>query len=330
MKKIWSLALPIIVLALILQNAAFAAAISGTGCVTGGDCVALNASQIIDSGGVYYFNSFTLPAGATIIVAGVDGGVTTGNGGSVRIYAKTDANISGSISAGGYGNAYSGTAGEGGYRGGPYSGGNYGGYGGGFVQIGADTIRLSGQISAPGFIGNGEAGGGSGGTIRLFARRLVFNGTITANGGAGADLKGGGGAAGSVVIVPLEVAYLAGQINVYAGAGTSSMCNLVNNGGRTGGGSGQAGGAGGPSDPCWGVTGGGGAGSGGDGSMPTAGIANPDRNVKIFNSVAVPGFSLVSSGSPAGLLDLYNTPSSSAFASMAVTTRPENLIVSSR
>ncbi|HQT45518.1 MAG TPA: hypothetical protein PLO51_06060, partial [Candidatus Micrarchaeota archaeon] len=57
---------------------------------------------------------------------------------------------------------------------------------------------------------------------------------------------------------------------------------------------------------------------------------NPDRNVKIFNSVAAPGFSLGSSGSPAGLLDLYNTPYSSLFSSMSVTDRPQNLLVEVR
>ncbi|HQT45307.1 MAG TPA: hypothetical protein PLO51_04965, partial [Candidatus Micrarchaeota archaeon] len=46
----------------------FAAALSGTGCATGGDCVVW-ANQTIDSGTSYYFNSLVINPGVAVNVS---------------------------------------------------------------------------------------------------------------------------------------------------------------------------------------------------------------------------------------------------------------------
>ena len=305
---------------IVLQCLAFPAALAGTGCTAGGDC-AVNASQTIDSGASYYFNSLVINQGVVVSVAYSAGTA----GGTVKFYVANDANISGAISAngttaltglgssnpdgGGYGggaDTSSGTApGGGGGSGGVGGSGNGvsdGGSGGGFIQIYAKKINIpsTGLLSVNGGTGTSSGyatnggGGGSGGTIRLIADRITFSGTLSGTGGNapyGGASSGGGGAGGSLLFMPLSMStFSAGAMNF--------------NGGSS-------------------FNGGAGAGSGGPGgsSAGNGGIANPNRNIKIYNSIIPPGstFAITSSGIAAGLLDLYNTPNNAAFSGLSIT-----------
>ncbi|MFA5106049.1 MAG: hypothetical protein WC506_03750 [Candidatus Micrarchaeia archaeon] len=282
----------------------FAAALSGTGCTTGGDCV-VSATQTIDSGTAYYFNSLVINSGATVNVASSGSGA----GGTVKFYVAGDANISGSIAADGLNSGGTSNPDGGGY--GSYSGGS----GGGVIWIYARALNFNGAMSVRGgdgfSVGSGSItayGGGSGGTVRLVSNSLNYNGTISANGGNGGSA--GGGAGGSVVILPLSVATLSSG-SISASGGTSTA--------QAGGGSGQKGGDGtGQGVNFFSY---GGAGSGGSNIVyqSAGGIANSNRNIKIYNSYVPAGsaFSITSSGSVAGLASLYFTQYSSKFSGLS-------------
>ncbi len=293
---------------LLFPQYCFAAALSGTGCTTDGDCV-VSASQTIDHNGIYYFNSLTINSGVVVAV-NYTSSVNKG-GGSVRFYVANDANISGSITAlGGTGpNGYS------------LDGGGYGcwvgacGAGGGVIIIKAKNIRIAstGVLNAA---GNASAsyGGGSGGTIKLYGGMIDFRGSLIASGGSGGS-GNGGGAGGSLVFMPFSVSYLkSGTMNF--NGGTSS------GGGGTGGGSGRSGGNGSSA---------GGGGSGGNDAGTGGGIANSSRNIKIYNSFVPAGstFSITSTGSTSGLMDAYLTSNSSKFTSLTETYMNETILVSS-
>ncbi len=296
-----------------LQSLAFSAALSGAGCTTGGNCV-VNATQTIDTGGSYYFNSLVINPGVTITMASPGNGA----GGTVRFYVAGDANISGTIEA-----SASTT-----YGGSNPDGGGYGAYlggaGGAMIAVYASTINFNGAINAKASNGWSTGGGviavyggGSGGTVRLVARKLNCAGTINVNGGpsgTGSD-SAGGGAGGSVIIDPLSISKIySGSISANGGA------SAYGNGGGAGGSGGTGKGAG--TNIYWY----GGAGSGGaGGNSNSPGVANPGRDIKIYNSIIPAGstFSVSSTGSTAGLLDLYNSPSASAYSGLAVTQRAE-------
>ncbi|MFA5106304.1 MAG: hypothetical protein WC506_05080 [Candidatus Micrarchaeia archaeon] len=315
----------------------FAAALSGPGCTTGGDCI-VNASQTIDSGGSYYFNSLVIPQSVSLII----GQSVNDAGGTVRFYVAGDANISGAISANavytpGCSDAVPVCGGSnpdgGGYAGGSLTYGiGKGAAGGGLVKIYARRIVFNGTISASGYSGPGvygEPGGGSGGTVWLVARSISYSGSITVPGGNGADTcdPAGGGAGGSVVILPFEMTPLkSGSLNANCGAG-GSACGYT---AQSGGGSGLRGGNG----QYHSQAPGGGGGSGGEGlggGSSNGGAANANRNIKIYNSYVPTGssFSLSSSGGATignGLLDLYNSPYSSKYSGLTYTLKSENFI----
>ncbi len=316
----------------LLAPTMFAAALSGTGCTTGGDCV-VNTTQTIDSGTTYYFNSLVINPGVTITLAYSSAAA----GGSVWFYVANAANISGAIAANGAPGSGSNPNG-GGYAGG--QGGNNGGTGGGgggYVSIYAKIINITsnGSISANAGNGNptqggttGGGGGGSGGTIKLYAGSINFNGAISAIGGNGAT-NGGGGAGGSLVMMPLTIAYLSqGSINLNGGSGSNAGDGGI---GANGGGSGRAGGAAGAGSYFW--PGGSGGGSGGAGAYNggAVGAANAARNIKLYNAYVPSGsiFSISSSGASSGLMDAYLTPSSSKYSGLSVTYKPDNMLLAS-
>jgi hypothetical protein len=83
--------------------------------------------------------------------------------------------------------------------GGNGGGGGSGGAGGGVLQLIANSITMSGQITANGAGGNGGAsggGGGSGGGVLLAADSLTVSGAISAAGGAGGPGTNGMGGNG--------------------------------------------------------------------------------------------------------------------------------------
>ncbi|HQT44528.1 MAG TPA: hypothetical protein PLO51_00980, partial [Candidatus Micrarchaeota archaeon] len=153
---------------------------------------------------------------------------------------------------------------------------------------------LGGMLAACGSGG----GGGSGGTIRLIASKITFAGMISGTGGNapyGGAVSGGGGAGGSLFFMPFSITvFSTGAMNF--------------NGGSS-------------------YNGGAGAGAGGVGGSlaGNGGIANPNRNIKIYNSIIPLGsaFTITSSGLAAGLLDLYNTPNNAAFSGLAATQKTE-------
>ncbi len=325
----------VILLMLIVSfsGALFALPISGTGCVQpSGDCV-VNSSQTIDSGASYYFNSLSISPGVTVTVATLGNGA----GGTVKFYIAGDANISGTISAsaglGGGGSSPDG----GGYAGGKsFSAASYfPGSGGGVIVLQARTIHifptglLSVDGSAPPSSPYYDNGGGSGGTVRLVGKSIILEGTIHGTGGGG----NAGGAGGSVVFVPFTMTNFSTGSIILDGGTCLGAGDNGNGGGGGSGGAGTAGGTGSNSGNGCGQQGGGAGRAGGNagGSYPgSGGIANPNRNIKIYNSYISPGsaFSISSIGNAGignGLLDLYNSPNNAKYSNLTVAQRAENL-----
>lgn len=303
-----------------------------TACSAGSNCV-VDTSGTVPHGTTYYFNSLVINNGVTVTV----GNTTNAAGGTFKMYVAGDANISGSIVAnggtapnyqtggnnpdgGGYGggadaNSCNIAGGGGGSGGSGYSGAftDGGGGGGGVIQIYARNINIAstGTLTVNGGTGgmtNNGAGGGSGGTIRLYAGRITFSGTLRGLGGTG-GWCGGGGAGGSLAFLSLTTANLtAGSMNFSGGPGGAS-------GGSVSGGAGAGG-------------------RGGNGTKNAAGgIANPARNIRLYN-VVVGGTFVISSapGTPAGtgivagLMDAYLTPSNSKYSGLTVTYKAEKAL----
>ncbi|MFA5105432.1 MAG: hypothetical protein WC506_00545 [Candidatus Micrarchaeia archaeon] len=302
----------------VLPSLVSAAALSGTGCTAGGNCV-VSSSQTIDNGGTYYFNSLVINSGVTVTLASS----TNSAGGTVTFYVANDANISGAIAANA-GSSNSNPAGS------NPNGGGYGGArcttcccdnpgaGGGVISIYARNLNLPGSLSVNGGTASGCNGGGSAGTIKMYANKITFTGSLSGVGGNGANNGcgnggGGGGAGGSLIFMSSTTSSLAsGSMNFNGGTGY--------NGGVNGGGSGRAGG---------GSTGGGGAGgSGGVASGASGGSANANRNIKIYNAYVTSGssFSISSSGSSAGLASLFLVNSSTKFSALSTSYRPEKIL----
>lgn len=298
----------------------FAAALSGTGCTTGGDCY-VTSNQTIDSGTSYYFNSLSIPSG---VIVTISPSVSTA-GGTVKFFVAGDAIIAGSVLANGGISGGSNPDG-GGYAGASVNGAGTGGAGGGVIWIYAKNLTVSGTLSANGGIGpdtNNYPGGGSGGTVKLVGRSIIFSGNVAASGGRGSSTcaPGGGGAGGSIVFLPFEISSLSsGTFNANGGAGGSACGNTAQSGGgagRYGGNSANGGYGGGGSGGIWDGTGG--------------GPANPSRNVKIYNTYVPAGSSAIVSSTGdgslgSGLLDLYNSPYNSKYSGLTYTLRPENFI----
>jgi len=151
---------------------------------------------------------------------GVNGGTNTSGGGGTTV---ADGNGGGGGGGGTYGDSglndlFFGSAGGGGGSGYTIQAGGAGGDGGGIVYIAADTISVSGGLSADGENstagGNdtwdgGDGGGGAGGSLKLVGRTLILGSSLTtADGGAGdvggATYAGGLGGDGRIAINYLD------------------------------------------------------------------------------------------------------------------------------
>jgi hypothetical protein len=206
-------------------------------------------------------NQITLDVGTSIVANHL---VWGGSGiGGTGVYSNSNAYAAGGGGHGGRGGSGGGASSQNG--GGTYgngsesgsSGGNvssstnswYGGKGGGFIELVAGTVSISGLISADG--GNGDngprsqggpglpgAGGGSGGSIRITADTvtLTSRGSISSQGGDGGDGSnavpnqltitkdggdgGGGGGGGRIIVITVANAFTnQGTISVTGGAG---------------------------------------------------------------------------------------------------------------
>lgn len=122
--------------------------------------------------------------------AGGNGGLKGGGGGGGGTYGNTSID-----------NLYLGSGGGGG--GGAYDVGGTGGKGGGIIYISANSINVTGTISANGGSGGsvsygGGGGGGAGGSIKIFANTLTIGTNLisASAGSAGTSTNGSAGGSG--------------------------------------------------------------------------------------------------------------------------------------
>ena len=179
-----------------------------------------SCGSIISNGTlVLTVNSLVVDSGASIISTALSN-MTQGLGTSVQLTSSWQGNGAGGAghygSGGSGGGASSSNGGssygsghEAGSHGGSISDSNgnlvsSGGIGGGYIVIFADSIEISGTVSASGNDGdpgyrynNGSgaggpgSGGGSGGTVEMWANEVTINGQVTAEGGDGGDGEDG-------------------------------------------------------------------------------------------------------------------------------------------
>ncbi|MEC9118739.1 MAG: hypothetical protein VX854_04315, partial [Candidatus Thermoplasmatota archaeon] len=188
-----------------------------------------SCGSIISNGTlVLTVNSLIVDSGASIISTALSN-MTQGLGTSVQLTSSWQGNgaggaghygsggSGGGVSSSNGGSSY-GSGHETGSHGGSVSDSNgnlvsSGGIGGGYIVISADSIEISGTVSASGNDGdpgyrynNGSgaggpgSGGGSGGTVEMWANEVMIDGQVIAEGGDGGDGEDGDCLPGSACI----------------------------------------------------------------------------------------------------------------------------------